>query len=125
MILVWIALSKSKKPVGLPRQDFDKNEIKKISEALKSWGFPKPINVHDGSTFFHIITGEKYWKAAQVANFKEIPVHIHNITAQESLKMFLSELMETEDKKSLLIAWSLSQLKEEYNLTDEYLVTLI
>lgn len=120
-MVTMIEISSVKTFSDFPRQNFDEEVIKKLSERLKTHGFLKPINVNDCGTFFSIITGEKYWKAAKLLNLEKIPAHIHSITSLEQLEMSLKELMKTEELNSLLIAQSLLILKKEYKLNDQYL----
>jgi ParB family chromosome partitioning protein len=85
-------------------------------------GIIQPITVHKvRADKYQIISGERRFRAAQLANLSEIPAYIREANDQTLLEMALVENIQREDLHSIEIAMSLERLIEECNLTHEEL----
>ena len=63
-----------------PRQYFDKEKLKELSDSIKQHGLITPILVQDRGTYYEIVAGERRWRASKEAGLKEVPVIIRNFT---------------------------------------------
>ncbi|HEB52137.1 MAG TPA: ParB/RepB/Spo0J family partition protein, partial [bacterium] len=57
-----------------PRKDIDPDELKTLSESIRSSGILQPILARKVGDRFQIVAGERRWRAAQLAELKEVPV---------------------------------------------------
>ena len=82
----------------------------------------QPITVRRLSpSEYQLISGERRFRAAKLAELKEIPAYIRIANDQEMLEMALVENIQRENLNAIEIALSYQRLKQECNLTDEKL----
>nr|MBS0036565.1 ParB/RepB/Spo0J family partition protein [Saprospiraceae bacterium] len=103
-----------------PRKEFPEQELKELTESIKTHGLIQPITVrrlHDKA--FQIISGERRWRASKEAGMTEIPGYIRVANDQAMLEMALIENIQRQDLNPIEIAISLNRLLEECELTHE------
>ncbi|TVQ45628.1 MAG: ParB/RepB/Spo0J family partition protein [Saprospirales bacterium] len=103
-----------------PRKEFHPTELNELSESIRIHGLIQPITVrrmHDKA--FQIISGERRWRATKNAGLTEIPAYIRLADDQAMLEMALIENIQRKDLNPMEIAFSLSRLLEECQLTHE------
>jgi len=117
-----VKLSQIKANKDQPRKDFDKNELESLSISIKTFGIIQPITVRaiENETF-EIISGERRFRAAQMAGLKTVPVYIRKVNDQELLEMALVENIQREDLNAIEISISYNRLIEECDLTQQEL----
>ena len=105
-----------------PRKDFDEAPLQELATSLRELGIIQPITVHKvRADKYQIISGERRFRAAQLANLEEIPAYIREANDQTLLEMDLVENIQREDLHAIEIAVSFQRLIEECNLTHEEL----
>ncbi len=105
-----------------PRKDFDEAPLQELATSLRELGIIQPITVHKvRADKYQIISGERRFRAAQLANLEEIPAYIREANDQTLLEMALVENIQREDLHAIEIAVSFQRLIEECNLTHEEL----
>ena len=105
-----------------PRKDFDEAPLQEFATSLRELGIIQPITVHKvRADKYQIISGERRFRAAQLANLEEIPAYIREANDQTLLEMALVENIQREDLHAIEIAVSFQRLIEECNLTHEEL----
>src|SRR5690606_12880717 len=103
-----------------PRYDFDQQALQELAESIKLHDIIQPITVMklaDGN--YQIISGERRWRASQLAGLKDIPAYIREVNDQELLEMALLENLQRENLNAIEIALSYKRLMEECSLTQE------
>jgi len=104
---------------GQPRKDFDQESIEELAASIKVHGLIQPITVRRFSDHeFQIISGERRYRASQLAGLEEIPAYIRIANDQTILEMALIENIQRQDLNPFEVAVSYYRLKEECNLTD-------
>src|SRR5205823_3651594 len=73
----------------------------------------------DGS--FQLITGERRWRAAQMAGMPTVPAMVKEATPRASLELALVENIQRRDLNPLEEAHAFRQLLDEHGLTQEQL----
>ncbi|MFP4023931.1 MAG: ParB/RepB/Spo0J family partition protein [Thiohalospira sp.] len=103
-----------------PRSKFDEEALNELANSIRELGIIQPITVRkvDGSKF-QLITGERRYRAAQIAGLKKIPAYIRFADDQAMLEMALVENIQREDLDAIEIAISYQRLMEECKLTQE------
>lgn len=101
-----------------PRTDFEKEALIELSESIKEHGIIQPITVRKmGNDNFQLISGERRFRASQLAGLKEIPAYIRVANDQAMLEMAIVENIQRENLNVVEVALSYQRLIEECNLT--------
>jgi ParB family chromosome partitioning protein len=120
--IALLTISQIEANANQPRKDFEAIPLQELATSLKELGIIQPITVHKvRADKYQIISGERRFRAAQLANLGEIPAYIREANDQTLLEMALVENIQREDLHSIEIAMSLERLIEECNLTHEEL----
>src|SRR5437763_13298797 len=105
-----------------PRTHFDEQELAELAQSIREHGILQPILVSqqaDGS--FQLITGERRWRAAQLAGMPTVPALVKEATPQASLELALVENIQRRDLNPLEEAHAFRQLLDEHGRTQEQL----
>jgi ParB family chromosome partitioning protein len=118
-MVVMLPIDQIKANKEQPRKFFDSTALDELAESIRVHGIIQPITVrriHEKE--YQIISGERRYQAAQLADLKEMPAYVRIANDQELLEMALIENVQREDLNAWEIAVSYSRLKEEFKLTD-------
>src|SRR6202171_2758916 len=109
-----------------PRTHFDEQDLEELAQSIREHGVLQPVLVSqqpDGS--FQLITGERRWRAVQLAGMPTVPAMVKEATPQASLEMALVENIQRRDLNPLEEAHAYRQLLDEHGLTQERLAQRI
>lgn len=105
-----------------PRTDFDEQELEELAASIKVHGLIQPITVRRlNAKKYQIISGERRWRASQIAGLKTIPVYIREADDQGMLEMALLENIQRADLNPMEVAISYQRLIDECDLTHDEL----
>jgi len=105
-----------------PRSNFEKEALKQLSTSIKLHGIIQPLTVRKlGRDKYQLISGERRFRAAQLAKLTEVPAYIRIANDQTMLEMALVENIQREDLNPIEVALSYQRLIDECNLTQEQL----
>jgi ParB family chromosome partitioning protein len=105
-----------------PRTDFDQTSLQDLAQSIRELGIIQPITVHRvRADKYQIISGERRFRAAQIASLETIPAYIREADDQTLLEMALVENIQREDLHAIEVAISFQRLIEECKLTHEAL----
>ena len=117
-----IPISEIERNPDQPRYDFNEEALKELSDSIKIHGIIQPLTVrYLEPKRYQIISGERRWRAAQLAELKEVPAYIRVANDQTLLEMAIIENIQREDLNPMEIANSYNRLKNECELTDDEL----
>ncbi|MFR5266521.1 ParB/RepB/Spo0J family partition protein [Clostridium sp.] len=121
-----IDISKVKANEEQPRKFFDDNKIAELSQSIKEHGIIQPLIVqkNDDDTY-KIIAGERRWRAARVAELKEVPVIIKELSSENLLQVSLIENIQREDLNAIEEALAFKKLIKEFKFTQDRLALKI
>jgi ParB family transcriptional regulator, chromosome partitioning protein len=74
------------------RKTFDEVELSRLAASLATQGLVQPIVVRatkEGR--YQIVVGERRWRAAQIAGWKELPAHVRYLSDVAAAAMVLAE----------------------------------
>jgi ParB family chromosome partitioning protein len=109
-----------------PRTNFDKEALIELSSSIKEHGIIQPITVRKmGYNQFQLISGERRFRASQLAGLEEVPAYIRIANDQSMLEMAIVENVQREDLDAIEEALSYHRLIEECSLTQEQLAEKI
>ncbi len=105
-----------------PRYDFNPEALEELADSIKVHGIIQPLTVrYLEPKRYQIISGERRWRASQLAELKEVPAYIRVANDQTLLEMAIIENIQREDLNPMEIANSYNRLKNECSLTDDQL----
>lgn len=109
-----------------PRTHFDEDALEELADSIKTLGVIQPITVKrlDDNRFL-IISGERRWRASQLAGLTTIPVYVREADDQTLHEMALVENIQRQDLNAIEVALSLQRLIDECNLTQDTLSTRV
>ncbi|MGB1305954.1 MAG: ParB/RepB/Spo0J family partition protein [Flavobacteriales bacterium] len=103
-----------------PRTDFDQDALQELAISIKELGIIQPLTVRKlGYDKFQLISGERRFRASQLAGLKTVPVYIRIANDQAMLEMALVENIQREQLNPVEIALSYQRLIDECKLTQE------
>ena len=103
-----------------PRQDFNEDELNSLAESIALHGVVQPLTVRETSSgYYQIIAGERRWRAARLADLKEIPVVIIEADDKKTMELALIENLQRQDLNPVEEALGYRSLMDEYGLTQE------
>ena len=103
-----------------PRIDFNQEKIHELATSIEQLGVIQPITVRkmkEGQ--YQLISGERRFRAAQLAKIEKIPAFIRIANDQEMLEMALVENIQRENLNPIEVAVSYQRLIQEIKLTQE------
>lgn len=105
-----------------PRTQFEKEALLELADSIKELGIIQPVTVRKlGYDKYQLISGERRFRASQIAGLDRIPAFIRIANDQEMLEMALVENIQRENLDAIEVAFSYQKLIEECNLTQEKL----
>ncbi len=105
-----------------PRTNFETEALEELAASIKEHGIIQPLTVRKmGVDSFQLISGERRFRASQIAGLEEIPVYIRLANDQAMLEMALVENIQREDLNAIEVALSYDRLIQECNITQEEL----
>lgn len=103
-----------------PRVSFDSEELEGLAASIKSLGLISPITVRRlAPNRYQIISGERRYRACQMAGFTEVPAYVREADDQGMLEMAIVENVQRENLDPIEVALSFQRLLSECNLTQE------
>ncbi|HEY5824391.1 MAG TPA: ParB/RepB/Spo0J family partition protein [Cyclobacteriaceae bacterium] len=105
-----------------PRQHFDQDALKELSESIKVHGIIQPITVRRlARNQYQLISGERRFQASKLAGLRAIPAYVRLADDQQMLEMALIENIQRENLNPIEISLSYQRLISECNLKQEEL----
>ncbi|MRJ10779.1 ParB/RepB/Spo0J family partition protein [Ornithobacterium rhinotracheale] len=117
--IVEIAIDKIVPYANQPRTYFDETALEELAQSIREIGIIQPITVRKNGDKFELISGERRYRASQLAGLEQIPAFIRLADDAVMLEMALVENIQREDLDAIEVALSFQRLIEEINLTQE------
>ena len=103
-----------------PRTMFDDEALQELSASIAQLGVIQPITLKpNGKGKYIIISGERRWRASQLAGLETIPAYIREVDDENLHAMALAENIQRENLNAIEIALGKKRLIEECGLTQE------
>jgi ParB family chromosome partitioning protein len=103
-----------------PRREFDGEALASLAQSLTNQGVLQPILVsetEDGR--YELVSGERRWRAAQLAGLLRIPALVRPIDPKRRLEFALVENLQRENLNPVEVAESYQRLLDETGLTQQ------
>lgn len=100
-----------------PRQHFDETALQQLASSIKKFGIIQPLVVTPHKQGYSIIAGERRWRAAQLADLRQVPVVVRTSKELERLEIAIVENVQRVDLSPLEQAVSIERLHQQFNMT--------
>lgn len=109
-----------------PRRHFAQEELEELAQSITSVGLIHPPTVREGEDgLYEIVSGERRFRAAQIAGMQSISVVVRHGDAQQSAQAALIENIQRVDLNAIEVAKALRSLIEEFEFSQDELATRI
>lgn len=103
-----------------PRMSFNQDSLQELAASIRTFGLIQPITVRKKSADrYQIISGERRFKACQIAGMDMVPAYIRDANDQGMLEMAIVENIQRENLDPIEVAMSYQRLIDECSLTQE------
>lgn len=109
-----------------PRRTFEPFALNELADSIRTLGIIQPLTVRRMSAAkYQLISGERRFRASQLAGLDRVPAYVREANDQEMLEMALVENIQREDLDAIEVAISFKRLMEECALTQEELASRV
>jgi ParB family transcriptional regulator, chromosome partitioning protein len=103
-----------------PRIEFDQVALDELATSIRVHGLIQPVTVRRLSDkSYQLISGERRFRASQLAGLSEVPAYVRLADDQQMLEMALIENIQRQDLNAIEVAISYQRLIDECKLTHE------
>lgn len=117
--LMMIPLERLRAGKLQPRSVFLESELASLAESIRCNGILQPILVRKCRDGYEIIAGERRFRAAKLANVREIPCMVVHMSDAEAAVAALLENLQRQDLNFFEEAEAIARLIGEFHLTQE------
>lgn len=115
-----IEISKIEANPFQPRTKFEEEALQELSQSIKELGIIQPVTIRNlGYDKYQLISGERRFRASQLAGLVQIPAYVRIANDQSMLEMALVENIQRTELNAIEVAISYQRLIEECKLTQE------
>lgn len=103
-----------------PRRAFAEDTLKELADSIRSSGVVQPIllrHAPGGLGRYHLIAGERRWRAARLAGLDAVPALVRDINDRDALELALTENLLREDLNAMEVARAYDSLQHKFALT--------
>ncbi|MFU0832038.1 MAG: Stage 0 sporulation protein J [Oscillospiraceae bacterium] len=123
---VFLHLDEIEPNRGQPRREFDEESLQELAESIRQHGILQPLLVRPiVSGGYQIVAGERRWRAARIAQLKEVPAVVREMSDREVMQLALIENLQREDLNPLEEAQGYQSLIETYGMTQEEVASTV
>ena len=111
-----------------PRAQMDDARLDDLARSITANGVIQPIVVRRDGDRFHIIAGERRWRAAQKAGLMRVPIVVRDVANGQDrslLEMALVENIQRENLNPIDEALAYRRLSDEFRLTQEDIASAV
>jgi ParB family chromosome partitioning protein len=102
-----------------PRREFDQERLQDLADSIKLYGVLQPIVVRLNGEGYQLVTGERRWRASQMAGLRELPAVIREYSDTEMTAVALVENLQRENLNPIEEAVAYRRLIDEFGFTQE------
>lgn len=109
-----------------PRKTFDEAALQELADSIKQHGVLQPLLVRPLTTGgYQLVAGERRWRASRLAELKEVPVIIKELSDTEAMEIAIIENLQREDLNPIEEAEGLQALINKCGFTQEEVATSV
>ena len=104
---------------GQPRKHFNEEKLNELADSIREHGIVQPLIVKKNGERYTIIAGERRFRAAMIAELKEVPALVRDMDGREVMEVALIENIQRENLNPIEEAAAIRFLMDEHDLTQE------
>jgi ParB family transcriptional regulator, chromosome partitioning protein len=108
-----------------PRQTFDEAEIADLADSIRTHGILQPLVVRRAGDGFELVAGERRLRAAQAADWRQVPVQIRDVDDRQLAELAIVENIQRKDLNAIEKAESFQRYINQYQCTQEELAARV
>jgi ParB family chromosome partitioning protein len=102
-----------------PRRLFQPERLAELAQSIRTSGIIQPLVVRLVGERYQLVAGERRWRAAKLADLREVPVVVRNIPDDHLLEITLVENIQREDLNPIETAIAFDRLIRELRLNSD------
>jgi ParB family transcriptional regulator, chromosome partitioning protein len=118
---VWMNCDAIARNPYQPRQTFDEAEIADLADSIRTHGILQPLVVRRSGEGFELIAGERRLRAAQAADWRQVPVQVRDVDDRQMAELAIVENVQRKDLNAIEKAESFQRYIDQYQCTQEEL----
>jgi ParB family chromosome partitioning protein len=122
---LWLDCDSIERNPYQPRQTFDEAEIADLADSIRSHGILQPLVVRRVGERIELIAGERRLRAAQAADWKQVPVLIRDVDDRQMAELAIVENVQRKDLNAIEKAESFQRYISQYGCTQEELASRV
>jgi len=111
-----------------PRRSFDAEALQELADSIRERGVIQPILVRplpSAPGEYQIVTGERRWRAAQLAGLHQIPAIVRELEDLEVIELALIENIQRADLNALEEARGYAVMIKRFNRSHETIAGIV
>ena len=101
------------------RTHWDEAALNELAASIKVSGVLQPVTVRPHGDRWQLITGERRWRASQLAGKTTVPAIVRQVSNEQAMEMTIIENLQREDLNPMEQARAYERLSQEFSLTQE------
>jgi ParB family chromosome partitioning protein len=122
---LWLDCDAIERNPYQPRQTFDESEIADLADSIRAHGILQPLVVRRVGERIELIAGERRLRAAQAADWRQVPVQIRDVDDRQMAELAIVENVQRKDLNAIEKAESFQRYIETYQCTQEELASRV
>jgi ParB family chromosome partitioning protein len=122
---LWLNCNAIERNPYQPRQSFDETEIADLADSIRTHGILQPLVVRRLNDGFELVAGERRLRAAQAADWRQVPVLIREVDDRQMAELAIVENVQRKDLNAIEKAESFQRYIQEYQCTQEELAARV
>ena len=102
-----------------PRRHFDVEALEELAESIHAYGILQPLTVRKAKNGYELVAGERRWRAARIAQLREVPCLVAQVGEEDSALLALIENLQRRDLDFWDEAEAIARLISRYHLSQE------
>jgi ParB family chromosome partitioning protein len=102
-----------------PRSVFNSDRLDELAASIRANGIIQPLIVRRHGDAYQLVAGERRWRAAKLAEVREVPVVVLDVADPSLLELALVENIQREDLNAIETAHAYDRLNRELGLSHE------
>ena len=124
--VLYVNVSSIKPNENQPRKSFDEVALNELADSIRHQGILQPILVEEYAPGkYSIVAGERRFRAAQIAELKQVPVIVKSFTDVQKSEVALIENIQRENLNAIEEARAYKDLIEKSGMTQDEIADMV
>lgn len=108
-----------------PRKKFDQIALEELADSIKLYGIIQPIVLVKDGDKYEIVAGERRYRAAKIAELKEVPAIIKDLDNKSKDMISMVENIQRKDLNPYEEALAYDNIMKDYKMTQSQLSEVV